>query len=98
VWNVLKGQMSLVGPRPHALVHGEKFGAMVETYSNRHQMKPGVTGLAQVNGYRGGPYTPQSIEGRVSYDLTYIRGWSLALDLKILVLTIGTVIAGANAK
>jgi Undecaprenyl-phosphate glucose phosphotransferase len=98
LWNVLIGDMSLVGPRPHALVHDEKFGAMLESYANRHQMKPGVTGLAQVSGYRGETLTPQSIEGRVNHDLSYIRTWSLWLDLKIMVQTIAAVVIGHNAK
>jgi Undecaprenyl-phosphate glucose phosphotransferase len=98
LWNVLRGDMSLVGPRPHALVHDEKFGALLETYANRHQMKPGVTGLAQVSGYRGETTTPESIEGRVTCDLSYIRNWSLWLDVKILLLTVWTVIGGQNAK
>ena len=98
LWNVLKGDMSLVGPRPHALVHDEKFGAMLETYANRHQMKPGVTGLAQVNGYRGETTTSESIEARVNYDLAYIRDWSLALDLKIIAMTAWSVALGTNAK
>ena len=98
LWNVLWGNMSLVGPRPHALIHDEKFGALVETYANRHQMKPGVTGLAQVSGYRGETTTPESIEGRVHCDLAYIRTWSLWLDLKIMARTIWTVIVGTNAK
>jgi Undecaprenyl-phosphate glucose phosphotransferase len=98
LWNVLVGDMSLVGPRPHALVHDEKFGAMLESYANRHQMKPGVTGLAQVNGYRGETLTAQSIEGRVNHDLAYIRTWSLWLDLKIMVQTVAAVAIGHNAK
>jgi putative colanic acid biosysnthesis UDP-glucose lipid carrier transferase len=98
IWNVLWGDMSLVGPRPHALVHDEKFGAMLETYANRHQMKPGVTGLAQVNGFRGETTTSESIEARVNFDLEYIRTWSLWLDLKIIVLTVWAVAVGTNAK
>ena len=98
LWNVLWGDMSLVGPRPHAMVHDEKFGALVESYANRHQMKPGVTGLAQVNGFRGETATTESIEARVEQDLAYIRKWSLWLDLKIMVLTVWTVLVGTNAK
>lgn len=98
LWNVLYGDMSLVGPRPHAMVHDEKFGQMLETYANRHQMKPGVTGLAQVSGYRGETATAESVEARVSHDLDYIRKWSLWLDLKIIVLTMWTVIVGTNAR
>lgn len=98
IWNVLTGDMSLVGPRPHAMVHDEKFGQMLESYANRHQMKPGVTGLAQVSGYRGETTTAHSIEARVEHDLRYIRTWSFWLDIKILFLTVWTVIIGTNAK
>jgi putative colanic acid biosysnthesis UDP-glucose lipid carrier transferase len=98
LWNVLSGDMSLVGPRPHAMVHDEKFGQMLETYANRHQMKPGVTGLAQVSGYRGETTTSESVEARVSHDLEYIRKWSLLLDLKIIFQTMWAVIVGTNAK
>jgi len=98
IWNVLRGDMSLVGPRPHAMVHDEQFGQMLESYANRHQMKPGVTGLAQVSGYRGETTTARSVEARVEHDLRYIRNWSFWLDIKILFLTVWTVIAGTNAK
>ncbi|MEQ1647004.1 MAG: undecaprenyl-phosphate glucose phosphotransferase [Hyphomicrobiaceae bacterium] len=98
LWNVLHGDMSLVGPRPHAMVHDEKFGQMLETYANRHQMKPGVTGLAQISGYRGETTTTESVEARVSHDLEYIRKWSLWLDLKIIFLTMWAVVVGTNAK
>jgi len=95
--NVLKGEMSLVGPRPHALVHDEEFARLLEKYPDRHQMKPGLTGLAQIRGHRGSTARPGSIERRVAADLVYIRSWSLALDLKILTKTIAAVIAGTNA-
>ncbi|MBX9926073.1 MAG: undecaprenyl-phosphate glucose phosphotransferase [Hyphomicrobiaceae bacterium] len=98
LWNVLKGDMSLVGPRPHALVHDEKWGQVVETYANRHQMKPGVTGLAQVNGFRGEMMGQADIEGRVEHDLAYIRTWSLWLDIKILFRTVWAVAKGTNAR
>jgi len=98
IWNVLMGDMSLVGPRPHALVHDEKWGQLVETYANRHQMKPGVTGLAQVNGYRGEMMGPDDIAGRVQHDLAYIRTWSPWLDIKILLWAVWAVVKGTNAK
>jgi Undecaprenyl-phosphate glucose phosphotransferase len=98
IWNVLVGDMSLVGPRPHAMVHDEKFGEILENYANRHQMKPGVTGLAQVNGFRGETATAASIEARVKFDLAYIRDWSFWLDLKIIVMTVWAVMRGTNAK
>jgi len=87
-----------VGPRPHALVHDEKWGQLVETYANRHQMKPGVTGLAQVNGYRGEMMGTDDIAGRVQHDLAYIRTWSPWLDIKILFWTVWAVVKGTNAK
>jgi len=95
--NVLKGEMSLVGPRPHALVHDEEFTRLLEIYPDRHQMKPGLTGLAQVTGLRGSTAKPGSIEARVEADLAYIKNWSVGLDLKILTRTIAAVIAGTNA-
>lgn len=97
LWNVLKGEMSIVGPRPHALVHDEKFSTMLEDYANRHQVKPGITGLAQVKGYRGETRTLDQIQGRVEQDIAYVRSWSLWLDLSIIVRTIGSVISGENA-
>ena len=86
--NVLKGEMSLVGPRPHALIHDDHYGEMLERYANRHQVKPGMTGLAQVRGFRGPTDTPDKMQGRVEHDLIYIDTWSLWLDLKILGLTV----------
>lgn len=97
IFNVLKGDMSLVGPRPHALSHDRMFEETVETYANRHQMKPGVTGLAQVRGCRGETRTQKAIEDRVRFDLEYIRNWSLGLDLKIIAMTVVTVLVGTNA-
>ena len=97
LWNVLKGDMSIVGPRPHALIHDEQFSAMLEDYANRHQVKPGMTGLAQVNGYRGSTNTPERIENRVAKDMAYIKSWSLWLDLKIVARTIVIIATGWNA-
>jgi putative colanic acid biosynthesis UDP-glucose lipid carrier transferase len=97
LFNVLKGEMSLVGPRPHALVHDEQWGEMLEGYANRHQVKPGLTGLAQVAGLRGEASSPDKIRHRVEHDLEYIRQWSLGLDLRILARTVWTVIKGDNA-
>ena len=85
--NIVLGDMSLVGPRPHALVHNEHYGEMLERYANRHQVKPGLTGWAQVNGYRGETQTPEDMRKRVEYDLAYIDNWSLFADLKILAMT-----------
>ena len=95
--NVLRGEMSLVGPRPHALIHDEKWGELLETYANRHQVKPGITGLAQVEGWRGETRTRDRMQGRIEHDLLYIRNWSLALDLKILFRTVRAVICAENA-
>ncbi len=95
--NVLRGEMSLVGPRPHALVHDAEFARLLEEYPDRHQMKPGLTGLAQVEGLRGPTTAPGSIAARVSADLLYIQTWSLMLDLQIIKRTFAAVIAGTNA-
>ncbi len=86
--NVLRGEMSLVGPRPHALVHDDHYGEMLERYANRHQVKPGMSGLAQINGFRGPTNTPDKMQSRVEQDLVYIDTWSLWLDLRILALTV----------
>ena len=97
LWNVLKGDMSLVGPRPHALVHDEKFGEMLESYANRHQVKPGITGLAQVRGLRGETLSAECVEARVNADIDYIKAWTLRLDLAILFKTLMAVVTGKNA-
>ncbi|KJC36555.1 hypothetical protein UP06_32565 [Bradyrhizobium sp. LTSP857] len=85
--NVLTGEMSLVGPRPHALAHDNHYGDLLAEYAFRHHVKPGITGWAQVRGYRGETARVEQMKGRVDCDLWYINNWSLALDLKILVLT-----------
>lgn len=95
--NVLKGDMSLVGPRPHALVHDDKFSEELETYANRHQVKPGMTGLAQVRGFRGETSSVEALEARVNADVEYIKTWSLGLDLSILFKTVKAVLTGTNA-
>lgn len=86
--NVLKGEMSLVGPRPHALAHDEYYGARVPGYPSRFLAKPGITGLAQVAGFRGNTARIELMAARVEKDLEYIREWSLWLDIKILLKTI----------
>lgn len=86
--NVVMGQMSLVGPRPHALPHNHYFGKLVDGYFARHNVKPGITGWAQINGFRGETDTVQKMSDRVRFDLEYIERWSLLFDLKIIALTI----------
>jgi Undecaprenyl-phosphate glucose phosphotransferase len=88
LWNVLTGEMSLVGPRPHAVDHNHRYAAMIDEYLGRHRMKPGMTGWAQVNGLRGETTTVEQMRARVQYDLAYIEHWSLLFDLRILFLTI----------
>jgi len=87
-FNVLQGRMSIVGPRPHAVAHNEQFRKVVPKYMLRHIVKPGITGWAQVNGWRGETDTVEKMQKRVDYDLEYIRNWSLGLDIKIILLTI----------
>lgn len=86
--NVLKGDMSIVGPRPHAVVHNEQYRKMISGYMLRHKMKPGITGWAQINGWRGETDTLDKMEKRVEFDLDYIHNWTLWLDVKIIFLTI----------
>ena len=83
-FNVLSGQMSVVGPRPHAVVHNETYRKLIKGYMIRHKVKPGITGLAQVNGARGETETVDKMELRIRYDLEYLRDWSLTLDLIII--------------
>lgn len=87
-WNVLQGTMSIVGPRPHAIAHNEEYRQLIAGYMLRHKVKPGITGWAQVNGFRGETETLDKMQSRVEYDLFYINNWTLALDLKIIGLTI----------
>ncbi len=86
--NVLRGDMSLVGPRPHAVAHNEKYRRLIREYMLRHKVKPGITGWAQVNGWRGETDTLDKMVHRVEHDLEYIRDWSLWLDAKCLWLTV----------
>jgi putative colanic acid biosynthesis UDP-glucose lipid carrier transferase len=88
LWNVLKGDMSIVGPRPHALAHDEYYGALIPTYAARFRAKPGLTGYAQVNGFRGEIRDTRAMSDRVAADNSYIEEWSPALDLSILIRTI----------
>ncbi|MCC7258113.1 MAG: undecaprenyl-phosphate glucose phosphotransferase [Gammaproteobacteria bacterium] len=88
LFNVVQGRMSLVGPRPHAVAHNEAYRRLISGYMVRHKVAPGITGLAQVNGCRGETANIEDMERRVQYDLDYLRHWSLALDLKILIRTV----------
>ena len=88
LFNILRGEISLVGPRPHALAHDRYYGDLFEQYSLRQRMKPGITGWAQVSGYRGETRDPEKMRCRVEHDLMYIKNWSLWLDIKILVRTL----------
>jgi putative colanic acid biosysnthesis UDP-glucose lipid carrier transferase len=88
LFNVISGSMSLVGPRPHAVAHNEFYRGQIKGYMLRHKVKPGITGLAQVNGFRGETETLDKMSGRIAYDLEYIRNWSVILDIKILWKTI----------
>lgn len=87
LFNVLQGRMSLVGPRPHAVAHNDYYTGKIAAYMARHRIKPGITGLAQISGYRGETDTLDKMEKRVEYDIAYINNWSLWLDIKILIKT-----------
>jgi len=94
---VLTGELSLVGPRPHAVAHNEQYRSLIQGYMLRHMVKPGITGWAQVNGFRGETAELAQMEQRVQHDLEYIRNWNLLLDLKIIFLTVFGVAKGRNA-
>lgn len=97
LYNVLIGEMSLVGPRPHALAHNDKYSQMLRGYARRHNVIPGITGLAQAKGFRGETDTLDKMEKRLEYDLQYIDNWSLLLDIKILVQTVGALLFPKNS-
>ena len=94
--NVLQGRMSIVGPRPHAIAVNERYRKQIPGYMVRHKVRPGITGWAQVNGYRGGDDL-EHMRGRIEYDLEYLRNWSLGLDLRIILRTIGLVFGDLRA-
>jgi len=95
--NVLQGGMSVVGPRPHAVSHNEMYRSLIKGYMIRHKVKPGITGWAQINGFRGETDTLEKMQARIDYDLDYLRNWSLFLDLLIIFKTISVVIEDNNA-
>ncbi|BDU16969.1 undecaprenyl-phosphate glucose phosphotransferase [Lysobacter auxotrophicus] len=96
-FNVLEGTMSIVGPRPHAIEHNNYYKSVVQNYMQRHRMKPGITGWAQVNGLRGETDTLEKMSRRVDYDLYYIQNWSVLFDLRIIVMTLAKGFVGAGA-
>ena len=98
--NVLKGDMSIVGPRPHAIkakAGGKLYGDVVDAYAVRMKVKPGITGWAQIHGWRGNTETEDDLKGRVEHDLAYIDNWSITLDLYIILKTIFIVFKGENS-
>ncbi|WP_050466543.1 undecaprenyl-phosphate glucose phosphotransferase [Herbaspirillum chlorophenolicum] len=95
--NVLEGSMSIVGPRPHAVQHNELYRRQVKGYMLRHKVKPGITGWAQINGFRGETDTLEKMQKRIECDLYYMRHWSLSLDLKIILKTVLVVFKDQNA-
>ncbi len=95
--NVLQGQMSVVGPRPHAVAHNETYRKLIKGYMVRHKVKPGITGLAQVNGFRGETDTVDKMQKRIEYDLEYLRKWSLRLDFEIILRTASLVVRDSKA-
>ena len=96
--NVLKGDMSIVGPRPHALAHDQQFERTIASYARRHNVKPGITGWAQVRGWRGETDTQEKIQGRIDHDFFYIDNWSFLFDLSIIVRTVVSPQTFKNAK
>jgi putative colanic acid biosynthesis UDP-glucose lipid carrier transferase len=93
-FNVLMGDMSVVGPRPHMLLHTETFSKVLEEYMIRHFVKPGVTGWAQVNGFRGEIKEPEQLRKRIEHDIWYMENWSLWLDLRVIFLTVYRTVKG----
>jgi putative colanic acid biosynthesis UDP-glucose lipid carrier transferase len=94
--NVLQGRMSIVGPRPHAVSHNEKYRKLLHGYMLRHKVKPGITGWAQINGWRGETENLEKMKYRITYDMEYISNWSLWLDFKIIMRTLLIVVRDRN--
>jgi Undecaprenyl-phosphate glucose phosphotransferase len=95
--NVILGNMSLVGPRPHAIAHNNEYEEQIRLYARRHNVKPGITGWAQVNGYRGETNSIEKMYRRVEHDLYYIDHWSLIFDVKIMIMTVFSARSYRNA-
>lgn len=95
--NVLKGDMSIVGPRPHALAHDEQYGALIANYHLRFRARPGLTGLAQIKGLRGGTGAVEAMAARIDADNEYIERWTLGGDVKILLMTVPHLLLAENA-
>lgn len=93
-WNVLLGQMSIVGPRPHMISHTQEYRSLIDKYMMRHAVKPGITGLAQARGFRGATPTVWHMRSRVTFDRFYVDNWSLALDIRIIIDTLRMIIRG----
>lgn len=93
-WNVLKGDMSVVGPRPHMLKHTAEYSKLIDKYMIRHFVKPGITGWSQVTGFRGETKELSQMEGRIEGDIWYIEHWSMELDIYIMYRTVANVIQG----
>lgn len=93
-FNVLKGNMSVIGPRPHMLKHTEQYSAIIDRYMVRQFLKPGISGWAQVNGYRGETEDPRLMEKRVEHDIWYMENWSSMLDVKIIFMTVINIFKG----
>ncbi|MGA7811930.1 undecaprenyl-phosphate glucose phosphotransferase [Caballeronia sp.] len=96
-FNVLRGDMSVVGPRPHAIEHDALYQTIVDDYIHRYRIKPGITGWAQINGFRGETDRIEKMQGRVDHDLFYLRNWSFALDLRIVIATVKRGFKHSNA-
>ncbi|MBP6759751.1 MAG: sugar transferase, partial [Flavobacterium sp.] len=93
-FNVLWGDMSVVGPRPHPVSHNDKYALMADKFMARHFVKPGITGLAQIKGFRGEVETQHDIINRVKYDIFYMENWSILLDIEIILKTVYNTLKG----
>jgi putative colanic acid biosynthesis UDP-glucose lipid carrier transferase len=96
-FNVMQGRMSIVGPRPHAVAHNEEYRRLIKGYMVRHKVRPGITGLAQVRGYRGETVSVDDMRKRVESDLDYLRNWSIGLDVRIILRTVGLMLSDDSA-